>query len=201
MGWRSVYPKAEPAQILRTKALCAHRRKSGRIVYQKRYHLNLAGTSTGLNSGNQPISPIESVVVGRREAALLRDLNSAGPAQDVAHVAGKARLVAVEVRDDGAVHVVEDVVLRQDLCAHAAVDARGGAVLEDRVEDVAGAEAQRGQAGADVDEAVVVVRDAQLARVLVCVAVGVADQAPLFPECQLIPNSPPPRGNRFPSLP
>lgn len=132
---------------------------------------NLAGTSTSLNRSNQPISPVESVLVGGREAALLRDLDGAGPAEDVAHVTGEALLVAVEVRHDGAVDVVEDVVLGQHLRAHAAVDARRRAVLEHRVEDVARAEAQRGQTGADVDEAVVVVGYAQLACVLLCVAV------------------------------
>lgn len=160
---------------------------------KKRYHphapsrtSDLAGTGAGLDGSNQPVGAVEGVLILGREAALLRDIGGAGAAEDVADVAGEARLVAVEVGDDGAVDIVEDVVLGEHLGAHAAVDARGGAVLEHRVEDVAGAEAQRGQAGADVDEAVVVVGDVQLACVLVGVAVRVADQAPLFLQCQLM---------------
>lgn len=141
---------------------------------------DLAGASAGLNSSDQPVSAVEGVLVLGLEAALLGDLGGAGAAEDVADVAGEAGLVAVEVGDDGAVDIVKDVVLGQHLGAHAAVDARGRAVLEDRVEDVARAEAQRGQAGADVDEGVVVVGDAQLALVLCGVAVRVADQASLL---------------------
>lgn len=178
MTWLGVYSKAGPAQSEEQKIYVHIERSRGiRFRIKKRQHpitpklSNLARTSTSLNSSNQPISPVKCVIVGGREAALLRDLDGAGPAQDVTHVAGEALLVAVEVRHDGAVDVVKDIVLGQHLGAHAAVDARRWAVLEHRVEDVARAEAQGGQPGADVDEAVVVVGYAELACVLLCVTV------------------------------
>lgn len=98
-----------------------------------------------------------------------------GGAPVVAASDGVAILIGVD-RDKGLDDVVEDVVLDEDLGAHAGVDAGDGDVLEIVVDDVDGAEADEGAAGADVAPVVVVVGDVQLARVLVGVGVGVADE-------------------------
>lgn len=98
-----------------------------------------------------------------------------GGAPVVAAGDGVAILLGVD-GDEGLDDVVEDVVLDEDLGAHAGVDAGDGDILEVVVDDVDGAEADERAARADVAPVVVVVGDVQLARVLVGVGVGVADE-------------------------
>lgn len=69
--------------------------------------------------------------------------------------------------------VLEHGALHQRLRAHASVDARALLVVV-VVEDVRRAEAQEGTTGEDLIEVVVGVRDAEVARVLGGVGVGVA---------------------------
>lgn len=74
--------------------------------------------------------------------------------------------------------VLEHAALHQDLRAHAGVDARALLVVV-VVEDVPRAEAQEGPAGGHLVEVVVGVGDAEVARVLGGVGVGVAYQGAL----------------------
>jgi hypothetical protein len=83
-----------------------------------------------------------------------------------------------EARGQGVLDADEDVALDERLGAHAGVDA-GVAVrvaVVVRVDDVRGAEAEEGHARVDVLPVVVGVGDVQLARVLVAVAVALADE-------------------------
>lgn len=63
--------------------------------------------------------------------------------------------------------------------AHARVDTAGGVVLVARAVEVAGSEANGGQARVDVGEEVVVVGDAELAGIFPGVVIRVADERAL----------------------
>lgn len=91
---------------------------------------------------------------------------------------GEAIVVGVK-GGDGALGVDKGSRLDEGLGTHAGVDARGGEVLVQRVVDVEGAEADAGVARVDVDPVVVGVGDAEVAGVLVGVAVRVADEGAL----------------------
>lgn len=118
------------------------------------------------------------VAVGRSEFLLLGDLGVA-VGKDVVLVGGETLLLAVEVGDDGALDVVERVLLDEHLGAHAGVDTGGGNVLVAAAVDVGGAEAHRGSTRVDVGPVVVVVGDVELASVISAGVVAVADQAGL----------------------
>ncbi|KAJ8130944.1 hypothetical protein O1611_g2686 [Lasiodiplodia mahajangana] len=93
--------------------------------------------------------------IGRRQGANLCDLGRAVD-EDVVSINSVSVLVTVKVCDDSELSGAEVVLFDQELCAHSAVDARCGVVFEARTEDMAGTEAERGQARVDVVPVVVV---------------------------------------------
>lgn len=118
------------------------------------------------------------VAVGRSKLLLLGDLGVA-VGKDVVLVGGETLLLAVEVGDDGALDVVERVLLDEHLGTHAGVDTGGGDVLVAAAVDVGSTEAHRGGTRVDVGPVVVVVGDVELASVISAGVVAVADQAGL----------------------
>lgn len=120
--------------------------------------------------------------VGQRAGGegALRDGVLGGAEIDVInnHVAGVVRVAG----EDGVGSVSEGGALDQDLGVHARVDGAVDEAVVVVVDNVNNAEADRGATGVDVEPVVVGVGDVQGAKILVLVAVGVADERtlPLF---------------------
>lgn len=99
--------------------------------------------------------------------------------ENVVRAGSETFLIRVEVSNDSERDVAEVALLNQDLGTHARVDARGRNIFEAAAVDVSSSEAEGWKAGVDVDPAIVVVGNLELASVLIGVAVGVTDKGSL----------------------
>lgn len=119
------------------------------------------------------------VLVWDFEIGLLGDLFSGAVFEDVVQAGCETFLVGIEIGDDGELDAAEVALFNQDLGTHARVDTRGRAVFEAAAVDVSSSEAEGWETRVDVDPAVVVVGNLQLASILIAVAVGVAHKRSL----------------------
>lgn len=138
----------------------------------KYYHLE-SGTSNSNNSSLNFSNIKSGVLVWHAGKGALLSRRGAG-AVVVVTEHGVAVLVRVD-GPDGLIDVRKDGAFDEDLGAHAGVDSAGTALV-DGVENVGGAEADRGLAGVDVLPMVVGVGYAEVTGVLVAVGIAVADE-------------------------